>query len=184
MRLLAERYAKALVDIAFENNSIEEFKRELAGIEAYLAKYDNLMRLLRNPSVSIKDKKDIVNGLFEGKTRQDILNFLMVLLDNERIGLMPAIINEFNALADKRRNILNITVYSAFPLDKPELEKIKEKYKNLYKASDVKIREEIDRDLMGGVKIEIGGKIVDASVKSRLKGLEEFIADAETGTGM
>jgi len=181
MQLAAKRYAEALLDIAFENNSIEECRQELASIVSCLSEYSNLMWLLRNPSVSAQVKKDIFKELFKGQIRQELFNFLMVLADKERIPLLPAILEEFNTLADKRRNILNIAVYSAFPLGKPEIEKIKEKYKSIYKASYVKIREETDKDLIGGIKIEIDGKIADGSVKSRLKDLEEFIMNAEIG---
>jgi len=99
----------------------------------------------------------------------------MLLVDKERFENIRGIVEEYFRLADERKNILNMTIISAFPLEDVQINRIKEKYKKLYNKTDVKAKLIIDKSLIGGVKIQIGDKVIDDSIKGRLLCLKEAL---------
>ena len=80
-------------------------------------------------------------------------------------------------LADRHRNILNLKIISAAPLAGEQVEKIKEKYRRLYKAASVNAELSVDGELLGGVMVVAGDKVFDGSVRTILKDMQYSIAE-------
>lgn len=177
MPLIEKRYADALVDIAMEKNTVDLLRKELQFIADILKKYEELRVILSNPGIELNTKKQIISECFEGRVSKILLNFLFVLLDKGRLMLINGILREFNRAADKRLNILNILIESATPLGDIQIEKIKEKYRKIYNAASVKAETRIDEGLLGGIRVVIGDRVIDASVRKSLDALRSAIMD-------
>lgn len=179
MPLVDRRYAEALVEIAEEAGDMEQFQYELSLITDIYKKQPDFRLFLINPEVKIDTKKDILKNIltniFSKNLKPEIFKFLMLLLDKGRIRNLPGINDEFIKLADNRRNTLNITIISAAKLEEDQIARIKEKYGKEYRASRVKANIEIDQSLIGGVKVKIGDKVIDGSVKGRLESIKELL---------
>ncbi|KNY28511.1 F0F1 ATP synthase subunit delta [Pseudobacteroides cellulosolvens] len=175
MPLIDKRYAEALVEIADNANAIDEFQHELVEIIGIYKDQQDFRLFLNNPEVKIDTKKETLKSIFSKDLRPEILNFLLLLLDKDRIKHLPGINDEFIKLADIKRNTLNMTIISAAELDELQITKIKEKYGKLYSATSVKASVEIDQSLIGGVKVKIGDKVIDGSVKGRLESIKELL---------
>lgn len=175
MPLIEKRYAEALVDIAIEKSAIDSFREELQLVVNSFSQYEELSRLLLDPRTALYIKKQIIGRIFEGRIAGELLSFLFVLLDNDRLNYIEGILKEFDILADKRLNILNMTIISAVSLEDIQIEKIKEKYRKIYNASSVKAEIKTDSSLIGGVKVVIGDKVIDASVQNMLDSLRNSI---------
>ncbi|HEY9062590.1 MAG TPA: F0F1 ATP synthase subunit delta [Pseudobacteroides sp.] len=175
MPLVDRRYAEALVEIADEAGDMDRFQNELAQITGIYKDQQDFRLFLINPEVKIDTKKDILNNIFSKSLKPEIFKFLMLLLDKGRIRNLPGINGEFIKLADNRRNTLNITIISAAKLEEDQVARIKEKYGKEYRASRVKANIEIDQSLIGGVKVKIGDKVIDGSVKGRLESIKELL---------
>ena len=176
MLLIEKRYAEALVSLAVQNNHLELFQQDLGAVTDIYKKQTDLKDFLLNPGTDIKTKKIVVSNIFYGKISSVLLDSLMFLLDKDRIKYLPGIFDEFVRLADEKRSMLNLTVISALPLDSEQLNKLKEKYRKLYKAASVKVLTELDTGLIGGIKVIIGDKLVDGTIKGRLKELQEILS--------
>jgi len=176
MSIIEKRYAEALVNLSDEENTVEAYRQELETIGDIFENHEEFKSFILNQTLPANVKKDLIRDLFSGKARAGILNFLFLLVDKGRIGNLPDIIKEFNALADKRKNILNIKIISAVPVEDSLIEKIKDRYGKIHNAAGVKAEVEIDRNVIGGIKILIGDTVTDATLKGRLKQLEELIA--------
>ena len=177
MSLIERRYAEALIDISVENGAIDGYQQEFQNVVDVYNKEQELKFFLLNPRVNTDAKKDVLKKVFSDSVNSNVVNFLMLLLDKGRAKFLPGILEEFIRLADKKKNILNMTIISAAPLKDAQIDEIKEKYMKIYNASSVKVNVEVDESLIGGVKVKIGDRVVDGSIKGRLESLKELLAN-------
>lgn len=180
MSLVDRRYAEALVEISIQKNKIQSYQEELKGIVSIYNSQLDLKLLFINPQVKTEVKKEIAEKLFGNQIDSDLLNFLKLLFDRGRIKFLPSIADEFNKLADKHKNVLSMTIIASAPLDEKQINSIKEKYRKLYNATSVNASNEIDTSLLGGVKVRIGDKVIDGTVKGRLEALRQVLVDSRT----
>ena len=176
MPLVERRYAEALVDISEQAGAVDVFQHELQTVVDLLDNQADFKFFVLNPEIRIETKKAVFRKLFGNRAKPDMLNFLLLLIDKGRIKSLPGILREFVKLADKKRSILNMTIISAAPLSESQINRIKEKYRGAYNALAVSAEVRIDESLIGGVKVIIGDKVVDGSVKGRLESLKAVIA--------
>lgn len=175
MSLVENRYAEALINMAVEKGSIDAFLQDLGTFALMYSNEPGFKDFLLNPQNETSIKKDVVNNAFNGKVTPEIINFASLLLDKGRIKYLPGIYEEFMKLADEKRSILNISIFSAAPLNEGQINIITEKYRKHYNAASVKAQVKLDPGLIGGVRVAVGDKMTDASVKGRLKELEQLL---------
>lgn len=172
---IARRYAKALVQLAVEEGSVDKFHGELARIETLFATNPELGSLLANPANSIEAKlailKDVTARLGLSGT---VNNFLFLVQERNRLSCLPAIFANYSTLADQLSGIVRAVVTSALPLDEARTGEIKSA---LEKSTGKKVilKVEIDPALIGGVVTKIGDKVLDGSVKTQLTRIEDIL---------
>ena len=176
MPLVEKRYAEALVSLSAEKNSLDDYQNELAAVAGIYEAESELKAFLLNPQNVVDVKKKVLGSILEGKVRQDILHLLFILLDKGRIGSLPGIYREYVRMADEKRNLLNITIMAATPVDQEHIDRIGEKFRKLYHSSSVKVAVKLDPTLVGGVKVAVGDKLYDGTIKGRLSRLQSILA--------
>lgn len=177
MPLVESRYAEALIEITEENHSTD---RVLSDFNTFISIFDNTQELedyLKKPNVQSAAKKKLLNEVFKDEVDENFLRFLYLLVDKNRINFVKGILQEFKRLADEKKNVLNLKIISAVPLDELQIEKIKQKYAEIYGKDEVSIDVQIDRSLIGGIKVQIGDRVEDYSVKSRLDSLKKLLIE-------
>lgn len=175
MSLIEKRYAEALINVAVGANALDAFQNDLAAVSDIYVNMPEFRDFLLNPENETSVRKEMVRKAFSVSLRKESLNFVLLLLDKGRVGFLPGISKEFASLADARRRVLNLTVMSALPLSKEQLDSIGRKYSSLYGAASVKINTMIDKNLVGGVKVAVGDKLTDGTVRGRLQDLKRFL---------
>jgi F-type H+-transporting ATPase subunit delta len=175
MPLVEKRYAEALISISERDGAIDDYQQELQMVVDIYKSQQDFKLFLLNPEVKTDIKKLVITNSFNGRLKNNLVNFLALLLDKARIINLPGILDEYIKIADKIRNTLNITIISASELDNKQVKQISEKYKQIYNATNVKVNVEIDKSLIGGVKVKIGDKLVDGSIVGRLESLREVL---------
>jgi F-type H+-transporting ATPase subunit delta len=171
MSLIEKRYAEAFLSLTVQNSSIDSSEEELRVISGIFESENELRHFLLSPKYDDTAKKKMLSDVFGGKTEKDTLNFLLLLVDKGRIKYLPGITREYTAMADKKRNILNITIRTAVPLGQQNIDGISERFKSLFRASSVKAAVEIDPSLVGGINVAVDGKLYDGTVKGKLSRL-------------
>ena len=168
MKALAERYAGALVDVALENKQADLVKQELAAFAAMVRESDELHAFLSNPSITRAIKHAAIEQLVArmGASRT-LRNYLFVIVDQRRAGMLIEIEQAFSALLDARQGITQVTVTSAADLtggERAELDAA------LAKLTGRKVQAQCKTDptLIGGVVVRIGSTIYDGSVRAQL----------------
>ena len=168
MKALAERYAAALVDVALENKQADLVKRELADFAAMVRESGELHSLLSNPSMGRAVKHSVIEKLVEqmGASRT-LRNYLFVIVDQRRAGLLLEIEQAFSTLLDARQGITQATVTSATELNDGERAELDSA---LAKLTGKKVNAEFKMDaaLIAGAVVRIGSTIYDGSVRAQL----------------
>jgi F-type H+-transporting ATPase subunit delta len=172
MPILEKRYAEALVDISVQNNDIDAYQKDLEAISDAFSNMPDFKSFLLNPETDVETKKSILQKIFKNNVKDEVLHLILLLIDKARIKFLPGIFEEFVRLADEKRSILNMRIISAVPLSQLQLDELNEKFRKLYNASSVKTSVETDASLIGGVKVIIGDKLIDGTVKGMLKNLQ------------
>jgi len=168
LKALAERYASALVDVALEKKQADQVKQELAAFAAMVRESDELHAFLANPSIARASKHAAIEQLVArmGASRT-LRNYLFVIVDQRRAGMLIEIEQAFSALLDARQGITQATVTSAAELTAAER---KEMDAALAKLMGKKVQAQFitDAALIGGAVVRIGSTIYDGSVRAQL----------------
>ena len=133
-----------------------------------------------NPTIPAQAKKEILGNIFEGKIQEELLNLLYILVDRGRARHYEKIMKAYRLRCEKEEGYSYGTIYSAVKLQDAQLKKFEEQTSNLLREN-VKLENEIDASLIGGIKILIDGKVIDASLRKRLEDLGSSIINEKGG---
>lgn len=169
------RYAKALLDLAREQNLMEPIGAELAKVAEVLAE-PTLAKTLSLPNLSPKMRKDIVDQLIQVLSPSLLLsNFLRVLAENGRLKNFPEIERAYQQLLEQQLGRVRAKIRVAMPLSDEELQSLVDAFSRLTQKI-VLPTVEIDPEILGGVIVELEGKVYDASLKTQLQRIGESLA--------
>ena len=169
---IANNYAKALFKIGKEQNSVDKFYEQLKDIVGIIKNSNDLKTFFENLLVSANDKKEVIYKIFGKDFDLQIINLLNLLADNKRMELVDTVYYCFEKLYERICNIKRITVASAIELNsasKKRLEKIIE----IKTGSSIIPSYKIKKDIIGGLIIKIGDKIIDLSLASKINDMEK-----------
>jgi F-type H+-transporting ATPase subunit delta len=168
----ARRYAEALLALSTNERAVGEVRTSL---DKLAPAFDRVtVAGLRDPSVPMKQRVEAVNAALGGEP--DVIRSLLVLLlENDRIALVPQIALAFGDLVDRREGIAKARITTAVPLKEPEQ---RELVTRLERESGRKLRATfaVDPTLIGGAKVQIGDHLIDSSVRAKLVALGRQLA--------
>ena len=169
----ASRYARAVFELASEESSIDEWSRELALIRVVLA--DPTVRaILANPSVSLESRLKAVDGLDLPGIGAQGLNLMRLLAARRRVEQMDEIVEHFEVLADDAAGRVRASVTTAIPLSEEERKKLAGDL-SAQLGKDVRLVAEVDPAILGGLLLQVGDRLTDASVAGRLDQLRRRV---------
>jgi len=173
--LAAKRYSKALIELS-KNGSMDNkaIFNQLLFIQEVLASSNDLKNVLNMPQISINTKKEILNKIFEPHIDKTMLNFLNVLLEQNRFNEFDEIINSFNEELDSIENLNRVKIVSAVELTGEQKDKLKNKLQEKL-SCNVEATWEIDPQIIAGLIINYDGNVVDMSLRNKLKDLNKNI---------
>jgi F-type H+-transporting ATPase subunit delta len=168
----ARRYAEALLALSTNERAVGEVRTSL---DKLAPAFDRVtVAGLRDPSVPMKQRVEAVNAALGGEP--DVIRSLLVLLlESDRIALVPQIALAFGDLVDRREGIAKARITTAVPLKEPEQ---RELVNRLERESGRKLRATfaVDPALIGGAKVQIGDHLIDPSVRAKLVALGRQLA--------
>lgn len=169
---MAERYAAALLEIAEERRALDEVASDLRQLRAMLATSRDLARLMRSPVLSRQEQARAVGALARGAELSPLVrDFLAVVANNRRLFAVPAMIDAYLAELAKRRGEVTAAVTTAQPLSEAQLEALAEQLRHTV-GRRVFIDARVDPRLLGGLIVQVGSRMIDGSVDSKLRRLQ------------
>ena len=170
---LSKRYAKALFNLGQENNSFDLYGQELEVFTNFCRQNSEFGNAISNPIFAVEDRKQILQNVLSQSGFSDLVkNFLNLLLDKNRIGVIETITEHYTRLTDEASNIAHAEIITAKPLKEKTLEKV---VKSLEGLTSKKIKSDVREapELIGGIVVKIGDLVLDGSIKAQLEGLKE-----------
>jgi F-type H+-transporting ATPase subunit delta len=172
---VSKRYARALLDIGLERDSIESLREQLEGLARLFGDSHELRNALLNPSIRLAERKKIIDAIGERAGWDPMMrNFAMVLLDKDRFRHIESIAREYARMADVHAGIVRAKVTSATKLDFAQENKIRKALEDKTGKS-VELTTEIDPSLIGGVVTRVGSMVLDGSVRTQFQQLRDAI---------
>ena len=167
-------YAKGLFLAAADGSKTDEIMQEAKDLAALFGREKEFFEFLCSPIISGGEKKQIIRSVFEGRISSEMTNFLFVLVDKGRARHLPRIIRQYELLLNESKGFSKGIIYSAAPLSTEQLVSFEKKAGELV-GKEVKLENRVDKSLIGGARIFVEGRLIDASVKKRLLDLKETL---------
>jgi F-type H+-transporting ATPase subunit delta len=164
-------YASALMSLAKSNNLSEKFGEDIRSLLSLLKESEELRLFLSSPLVKPGDKKAVIDRIAGDEMHPMMRNFLRLLVDKGRILFVEGIGQRYLTELRELNQTVLAEVTSAVPLSEAQQQTVREKVKAMTNAREVEIETKIDSDLIGGVIIKVGSRVIDASLRGQLRRL-------------
>lgn len=168
---LAGRYAKSLVDLSIERGQLEQVFADMQWLQAVCKSNRDFVNLLRSPIIKADTKQKIVAAVTNGKIGELSNAFITLLISKGRESNLPEIITAFIDQYKVKRGIHTVKLTTASPVNEETKNAIIAQVKKASGFDQIELEEKIDPDIIGGFVLQMGDKLVDASVSYDLKNI-------------
>lgn len=172
---LSRRYAQALFELASQKGKVAEYGGALHELVELLAGSEELARLFYGKMMAASAKKKLIAQLLGEQTAADILNFVCLIIDKNREGSLADIAEAYDDLCDAAEGIQQIMVTSAVELGEEEKNALSAAFAAKL-GTKVRLKTAVDKKLIGGLKVQVGDTVYDASLSAQLAGLKKSLA--------
>ena len=167
---VATKYARALFDVTYANGKSGEVATQLLEISKAFDK--NMLTFFENPFNLNSDKLSVINNAFEGKASAEVVNFMSLLVDKNRMGLISEISREYSSLVQAAAGITKGKIFSAIQLEPAYIQAVEAAVSKTLNRK-IELSFEKDETLIAGHKVQVGGWTLDDSANTHLKTLKE-----------
>lgn len=168
---VANRYAYALFQLAKEKQLLERLEEELRVVREVVSGNTGLNVVLKSPKVTKHEKERLIRKAFSAANPY-VLNTLLILIERHREDEIALVADQFIALTNEEKGIAEATVVSTRLLTEEESKALSSTFAAKVGKKSLRIENKIDSNLLGGIKVRIGNRIFDGSLKGKLERLE------------
>jgi F-type H+-transporting ATPase subunit delta len=176
--IVADRYARSLLELATETNQLDAVRADMNTIERICDESVDFTVFLSNPLINTDKKISVLNKIFKDKVSKLTLSFVGLLAKNRRESHIRDIAASFDEQYKKNKNILSAVITSAQGLDDVMKQKLKDLIRTQLK-SEVELKEKIDPNTLGGFILRIGDRQIDKSVARQLNNLKKQLINKD-----
>src|SRR5215218_6103962 len=172
MEEIAAVYARSLFEVAKEQDKLDKVRDELGEFADALNGSRELQVFLFSPYFSTPEKIEGLDKAISGAD-ETVLNFLRLLIEKHRMPVLFRVRAEFDRLWEEENRLLPVTVTSAVELSKDTVKQIGEQTDR-----KVDLQSRVDPDILGGIVVQVGNSVLDASIRNRLENFRKQVARA------
>ena len=173
----SERYSRALFEVSQESNDLDKVENDVKNLKLIYDSNLEVRNFIKDPSQIITEQNKLVS-LISDKLNfsKNLKNFLLLLIEKRRIFFLNKIIESFLKLCSKKRGEIKASLISSRELSQAELNDLST---DLSKSigSSLKFDYKVDRELIGGLKLQLGSIMVDTSIRNKLKKYEQAMLE-------
>ena len=167
MTQIAKTYAKALYDLAKEEDLTEEILQQMNTLQDAFSQEPDFIRLLSTPNLSKEERCGILDNCFRGKVQPYVLNFMKILLEKGYIRHFADCCKAYKDLYNQDHGILPVRAVTAVALSDGQKQKLTDKLMAMT-GKTIELTNRVDPSVLGGVRLDYDGKQVDGTVKNRM----------------
>jgi len=173
----ARRYAEAAFEVGLRDGTVETWRQELDAA-ASVVDDQRVARLLGNPAIAEETRLELAESTFGTIVSRPVLNLIGLMLRRGRIDELPRVAAEFRRLDNERQGITPATATSAVPLSEDEVRAITARLEEMT-GGRVDLDLAVDPDLLGGLVVRVGDRMIDGSVRGRLERLRNQLVSGQ-----
>ena len=169
----SERYSRALFEVSKDANELEKVEADVNKFQLLLTSSHEIKNFIKDPTQNTTEQGKVINLLAEKlEFSKNLKNFFLLLIEKRRIFFVKKIFESFLKLCSRKRGEVKASLISSKELSQPELEKIR-KDLSFTMGSTLKFEYILDKELIGGLKLQLGSFMIDTSIKNKLKKYEQ-----------
>jgi F-type H+-transporting ATPase subunit delta len=167
---VASRYAHALFSVAISREIVDIVASELFQLKSFAEKDKRFLRFLEAPQVLGDDKVNLIKSLFTSRLSPPLVSFLLLLIEKNRIEFLSEIAGEFEKMLENYRGIIRARVTTAIQISEEYKQALRTKLEKL-SGQKIEIIHKIDREIIGGIIVQLNYKVIDRSIRHELGSL-------------
>ncbi len=176
---MAGRYAGALFELALENKAIDAIKSDLDRFDAMVAGSSDLTRLVRTPVFDADVRLSALSAVLDRAGIKGLAaNFLRVITTNRRLFAVRDMIRSFRTLVARHKGEVSAEITVAENLSEKNFEALKTTLKGITGGKEIDLDVKIDPAIIGGLIVKIGSRMIDTSLRSKLKTIKFAMKEA------
>lgn len=170
-KIISKAYGDALFELAVEKNELDSIAEQVNLLVNAFAENPELIKLLSHPKINKEEKINVIETIFKGRMSDDIVGFLVIIVEKDRGSEIADILNLFQAKVREYKKIGVALVTSAIELSTEQKQKVEQKLLQQTAYESFEVEYKVDASLIGGMIIRIGDRVVDSSIRSKLDNL-------------
>ena len=174
----SERYSRALFEISKESNQLDKVEHDVKNFKLLIQSSSDFKNFVKDPTQTIDQQTEVINLLAKKLEFSKILiNFFLLLVKKRRIFFSEKITNSFLRLCSKKRGEVKVSLISSKELTKKDLDEISKELSQSMGAI-LKFDYKVDKELIGGLKLQLGSFMIDTSIKNKLKKYKQLMLES------
>lgn len=182
-KLVSDVYGDALFELAMETDRLDSFLEEAKDVLDVLSQNQELSQMMNHPKISKDDKLSILDTVFKGQISDELIGLMRMVVEKNHFADMSGILNYFVKRVYEQKNIGIAYVSTPMELTDTQKADVVKKLLETTKYVDFNMNYAVDSDLIGGMVIRIGDRVVDSSVKSKLASLARELSQIQLKVG-
>ncbi len=173
----AERYSRALFEVAKEYKELDKVEDEVKSFKSIINSSQEISNFIKDPTQNRNVQKDFVSIIADNlMVSKNLRNFFFLLIEKRRIFFVKKILENFLRLCSRKRGEVSASLISSKELSKDDLDKISKDLSETMGLT-LKFDYKVDKELIGGLKLQLGSFMVDTSIKNKLKKYEQAMLE-------
>jgi F-type H+-transporting ATPase subunit delta len=175
---VAGRYALALFELARDGDVLDVVAADLGGLESLLDESADLRRVIRSPVISREDQGPALGAVGKRAGFAELTTkFLGLLAEHRRLFALPEMIKAYGAMLAEHKGEVGAELVSAVPLSKDQVAKVRDQLSGTI-GKQITLSARVDPGLLGGLVVRVGSRMLDASLRTKLRQLELVLKGA------
>ena len=175
--LTAFTYAQSILDLANEQQQAEPIGQELASLKQILDENPSIREVFTSPAIGADEREQLLERVFRNNLAPLLFNTLGVLNAHNRLGLISQIAQAYDELLDKQLGKVEVDLTVAQRLDADQLERARQQVSQAL-GRDAIVHQYVDENIIGGMIIRVGDKLIDASVRYQLASMRKQLLES------
>ena len=182
-KLVSNVYGDALFELAMEQSKLEDYLDEARCVLQVLQDNSDFQQIMNHPKIIKEEKTQMVETIFKGRISDEMVGLMIMIVEKDHFAEMDSVLNYFIARVMEEKNIGVATVTTPMELTDAQKEAIVKRLLETTSYVSFYMNYVVDADLIGGMVIRIGDRVVDSSVRTKIYQLSRELSNIQLKVG-
>ena len=182
-KLVSNIYGDALFELALEEAKIDSLTEEITVVLEALSDNQDLGKLMNHPKISKDEKVTLIEDIFKGRVSMELTGLMRMLVEKDHYQEIGNVLKYYLSRVKEYKNIGTAYVTSAFELSDAQKSAVEKRLLETTKYVEFEMHYDVDADLIGGMVIRIGDRVVDSSIKTKIYNLTRELSNIQLKVG-